>query len=105
VHDVLGLDVSVALAAVCAFGWWLVRLRGALRDGSGAFQMQACDHEGVPSGERGPQGNAALNNFSGICLLIFLQGGDCKENNDYVTRIEFRLLLVIFILFPFTLLG
>ena len=90
---------------VC-FGWWLVRLRGALRDGSGAFQMQACDHEGVPSGERGPQGDCWAC-FSLPCCIrgVFscafhfplphstYQGGGEKDD-DYVTRIEFRLLLV-----------
>jgi hypothetical protein len=80
--------------------------------GTGAFQMQACDHEGVPSCERGPQGAEWLwllcHRISctvtfvwksmcvcneDLCVLFFTQGGGGKDD-DYVTRIEFRLLLV-----------
>ena len=73
--------------------------------------MQACNHEGVPSCQRGPPGNwsaCILHSCMRVSLDFGLrdgqrilcphadaiyQGGGGKDD-DYVTRIEFRLLLV-----------
>jgi hypothetical protein len=38
--------------------WFMGLMSKVLGMGTGAFQMQACDHEGVPSCERGPQGDS-----------------------------------------------
>jgi hypothetical protein len=71
VHDILGLEVR---------GWiWLcifVGMQGTEPrcDASGPVQVQACDHEGVSSRERGPHGDRMRPLFLGLLWIFWDRG-------------------------------
>ena len=63
--------------------------------------MQACDHAGVSSCERDPHGESIVVDSIFCCaiyqlIVCLLQGGE--KESAYVTRSEFRMLLVVYLI-------